>query len=631
MLAVGVNHWPLTHSDKEQFDKLRTIYDRRRIECLIDLDVECEKGWLFEYYRAKQPATDRDLSPLPANLSQFGFLSYQAQSMHATLYALMQSTYDALGDHGLHLPAVVVALEFQRWVGKIGLLAHADSDTSAEISRRIQLIDDLQLACDHRMAEHLRLLQTLGAVRGTLHSMLAKWGFYEAQETIQENLRGTWQDIAQVLRSLLVYLFYVLRGDSIDLSFDPSTFAPAPAQSGPEGHHSDTGKRKYALISKVMQRLLADYYVRLVVTQEEGSMQPLSDKSEGFPRLDREEGRHTLEALVGLKNCPLSKIAAEHEDSGFVAPQDCGVADFEAVVECWLRLHTRAAALARCVKLMKSAHKLASLGGEQLLALLAQTPANKSLVDNVFTFARKELEQTMKECELLHNMLLQGHLVMKTGVNWFTNYGFERWSRYFSFANKYRENIGSSADSAMKAIDRLSERVSKLSGADIQKQLDTEARYFQMCAVATLADFGDNDEVKSVDPAKVLLADIHQPLYHRARAVEESDRSQPARLALCNSSAEGLYMQPGVMPLKVTGRGLGQQRPFFLPTWQTSSGESAPRGFEITRCGDSGQTIQRIRYLPAEDNLRTGAPTPLVEEYDTDLFGIQTPRPQRRR
>mmetsp|Transcript_70531 Transcript_70531/g.131936 ORF Transcript_70531/g.131936 Transcript_70531/m.131936 type:complete len:622 (+) Transcript_70531:81-1946(+) len=587
MLAAGVNHWPLSLGDKEQYDKLRTIYDRRRIESLVDLDVECDRGWFFEYFRAKQPASERDLMPLPANLAQFGFLSYQAQSMHGMLYAFMQSTHDAWGDAGLHLPSVVLALEFQRWVNKLGLLSHADSETSAEISRRIQLIDDLQLACDHQMVEHLRLLQNLGAVRATLQTLLAKWSFYEAQETIQENLRGTWQDIAQVLRSLLVYLFYVLRGDSIDLSFDPATFPPASPNFEAEEKRGDG--RKQPLMNKVMQCLLADYYVHLVVTQEEGSMQPLSDKHEAFPHLDREDGRQALELLVGTRRRSFEEMAIEQQaDAGFVAPEDCGVQDFEAAVGLWLRLHTRAAALARCVKLMKSAHKLASLGGEQLLALFAQTPASKSLVDNVFTFTRKELEQTIKECESLHNKLLHGHLLMKTDASWFTNHGFERWSRYFSFANKYRENISSSADSAVKALDRLSERVSKLSGADIQKQLDTEARYFQMCAIATLSDFGGDDSAQAlcVNPSNVLMADVpHVPLAQQKGAGGFKDSRQSA-LLLCNSEA--------------AGRGK-QQRPFFLQTWQPTAPaaeEQLPRGFEITRCGDSGQTVQSFSFLP---------------------------------
>mmetsp|Transcript_15619 Transcript_15619/g.35072 ORF Transcript_15619/g.35072 Transcript_15619/m.35072 type:complete len:617 (+) Transcript_15619:70-1920(+) len=583
MLAVGVNHWPLSLVDKEQYDKLRTIYDRRRIESLVDLEVECERGWLFEYYRAKSPATERDLVPLPANLAQFGFLSYQAQSMHSLLYAFMQSTHDAWGEAGLHLPSVVLALEFQRWVGKLGLLSHADSETSTEISRRIQLIDDLQLACDHQMVEHLRLLQNLGAVRATLQSLLAKWSFYEAQETIQENLRGTWQDIAQVLRSLLVYLFYVLRGDSIDLSFDPSTFPPASA--GFTAQDSRARGKQQPLMNKVMQCLLADYYVHLVVTQEEGSMQPLSDKHEAFPHLDREDGRQALELLVGTRKQSFEDVAIEQQaDAGFVAPEDCGVPDFEAAVGLWLRLHTRAAALARCVKLMKSAHKLASLGGEQLLALFAQTPASKSLVDNVFTFTWKELEQTMKECESLHNKLLHGHLLMKTDASWFTNHGFERWSRYFSFANKYRENISSSADSAMKALDRLAERVSKLSGADIQKQLDTEARYFQMCAIATLSDFGSNDSAQAlcVNPSNVLLSDVpHVPLPQQKGLASKDAR--PSTVLLCNSEAAAR----------------GKQRQFFLQTWQpTAAEEKLPRGFEITRCGDSGQSVQSFSFLP---------------------------------
>jgi len=188
----------------------------------------------------------------------------------------------------------------------------------------------------------------------------------------------------------------------------------------------------------------------------------------------------------------LSEGALEAEGSGFVSPADCGVGRFQLAADLLLGLHTRAAALARCARLLQSAYKLSALGGEQLLALLAADSACGSLVGSVFGFARRELSATSRDCEGLHGLLLRGHLAMRAGASsWFSGGGFEQWSQLFSFASTYKENVCAYAHRTSRCLDRLSERFAQLSSMEIQRQLDAEARYFQSCALATLHYYGE--------------------------------------------------------------------------------------------------------------------------------------------
>mmetsp|Transcript_42762 Transcript_42762/g.118075 ORF Transcript_42762/g.118075 Transcript_42762/m.118075 type:complete len:775 (+) Transcript_42762:58-2382(+) len=495
---MTLQQWPLSAADADHLEQLKELYTSVGVSFDDELfQVESKKEWFITRRKAKNPVTEDKLRRWnhadPPN-----FLSPQAQTIEDSLLEFQKvvclSTRHRRG-YGGHLPVVLIAQEFRNWTSRrLAKLVSADDNGLEEIKRRIDLIYRLQ---DNEvgLSEFKHWHESMISVTQVLRGVFQRWPVFNVQETIQDSLKHAETLLSMTFYNLVMYLFFVLRGDASVLGFSPMTFNGKGLTEGLKRARSSTSGR-------VMSLLLLDPVVAALTSlhNADGELPQLQAQGSNivadrnFPQMDTKKGCFALASSLCLATLsPLTEPSTDQNgnaETGLVSVEASGInkATYVEAVTTWLRLHSWASGVARSHKLLGITHKISSLGGDLLLAEYA----NKERAQHILAVVSKGLSVVSRDCESLDKVLRVGinTKLRSQDLSWLGgDSDFVRWHLNNRAAQQYKHDMIGCIQAAQEKIAKVQSRIHDLDLTELRKQTAAKSRELFDCLQDTCTVF----------------------------------------------------------------------------------------------------------------------------------------------
>eukprot|EP00928_Gymnodinium_smaydae_P036881 TRINITY_DN25702_c0_g1_i1.p1 TRINITY_DN25702_c0_g1~~TRINITY_DN25702_c0_g1_i1.p1 ORF type:complete len:855 (+),score=156.63 TRINITY_DN25702_c0_g1_i1:62-2566(+) len=479
--------FPLRQVDGQHIEKITELYSCLNVECVdcafaCDYMVKC--GLVL--CRARDPISQAALRR-KNHADPPSFLSPHSQVIEDSLLEFQKTVCFSpkhKNGRGYHLAVVLIAQEFRNWVNTfLSKLVSAEEKHLAEIKKRIELVYELQ-DTGSKMLEFAQWQEAINSVTRVLHDVQNAWPLYSVQDGLQASLKQTETVLRLVLYNLIMYVFHVMRGDRCGTTFSVMNYNTWPMDRDVKALHK-------SLSGRVMEALLFDPVIVECLGSTCASCAKSACNCPGFPQLDSFQGQQMLSAALGIEH-HLPQSFAFDPWSGLVPVASSGLTSsatfevagtfgtgdavdtYETAVLAWLRLHSRAAGVARTEKLVSAAHRLSSLGGDLLLAEYA----SKQRTHQLLTLVSKGLSVVNFDCEALERTLRKGinAQLKNQGLNWLNDSAFTQWHVNYQRAQQYRRDVTSCICDAQALISTMQSHIQSLNVSTIQRRMSSNGQ-----------------------------------------------------------------------------------------------------------------------------------------------------------